>query len=111
MPVEVLIDDVSEGSTSIVTVAFTDENGSPFVPTEVYAQIDCDTEGSAIRAETIVSSPASSMQITVTPAENDIHDTTNEFEIHEITIRATYGTGQQLTGNAKWKVRNLEYLP
>lgn len=110
MAVDVVVGSIHEKTFCIATVVFTDEDGVAVVPTAVYARIDCATNGDAIRAEAALSSPASSMEISITAAENEIHDEDEPYEIHEVTVRAEYGTGKQVTGSCKYKVLNLEFL-
>jgi hypothetical protein len=106
----ILVGDVEEKSSAIATLAFTDEAGDPFTPDAVYVAIDCVTTGTNIRAEAQVTPEASTMNVAIAHAENAIHDTDEPFDIHEITVRATYDGTSQMTGSARFKVKNLSFL-
>lgn len=110
MPIDLLVGEVNEKASAIATVAFTDENGAGFVPTAVYVRIDCKSTTTAIRAEVEITPAAQTMQIAIPHAENEIHDSTAEFDIHEITVRATYDGTSQTTASGEFKVKNLSFL-
>lgn len=110
MPITILVGEVNEKSSAIITLNFTDEDGAPFVPDAVYVALNCATEGTQIRAEQSVPTPAATMNIPITATENSIHDATNAHEIHEVTVRATYDGTSQVTASGKYKVLNLAFL-
>lgn len=109
MAIEIYMGDVPEQSTSTVTVTFRDADGNLVVPTNVKYRLDCVTTGTAIKAETSVT-PGSSVEITVTSAENSIQDQDNAYEVKELTIVADDGLPTECHESAKWRVRNLSFV-
>ncbi|HHQ49209.1 MAG TPA: hypothetical protein ENK19_10060, partial [Acidobacteria bacterium] len=60
---------VNEGTTHVVQVSFTDEDGAAFTPEEVAARVDNVATGAEVRGWT-AETPAQSLDIEITPAEN-----------------------------------------
>ena len=104
-----LIDEINEGTTSFLTVTFTDKLGSPVVPASATYRIDCVTSGIAIKGSTVITPMASAVTVTILAAENAIQNQANAFEIREITVIALCTTGEQITESAQYKVLNLAY--
>ena len=103
-----ILDDVEEDSTGYLTVAFLDKDGDPSVPTSATYRIDCVTNNQSVRASTALT-PASSIEIKLAPDDNKIISDTNEYEIRELTVSASYGVGDESHASGKWRVHNLTY--
>ncbi len=108
MAIFALLDDVAEDSTAYLTVAFFDKDGVAAVPTSATYRIDCVTNDASVRASTSLT-PASSIEIKLAPDDNKIISDANEYETREITVSASFGTGDESHERAQWRVRNLTY--
>ena len=101
------LDRVNEGSFYDVTANFLDSANAPTVPDSVRYKIDCETSGKAIRGWTSVT-PAATVTITATAAENAIVSDINRSETKVMTIQVDQGTDRQYNSNRKWLVLNLK---
>ena len=103
------IDIIREESTGWLTATFLDKDGVAAIPSTVRYRVDCKTNASAIRGWTVVS-PASSVEITLTPSDSAIHDATQQFEEHVVTVEATFGSGDEANEEYTYHVKNLDYV-
>lgn len=101
---------VNEGSTAYLPIEFRDKSGALAVPASISYRIDCATTGEAIRAPSAVT-PASSIELTLTPQDNRIVTASNRAERRRVTITAAYGADDAATGDFEYDVRNLSYAP
>lgn len=101
------MDQVNEGSTAYLTVAFADKTGAPAVPASVNYRIDDITNNRVIRAVTALS-PAASIEITLTPADNAISGAA--AETHRVTVTASYGASDALNSQYDYQVVNLQFV-
>lgn len=99
---------INEGSSGELVVDFTDPAGLPSVPSSVVYRIDCTTTGQAIRASTPIA-PSSSITIPITVLDTNIVAEANASERRRVTVTASYGAGESLTGEYDYVVRNLRY--
>ena len=103
--------DVKERTTSYLTVVFKDKNGAAAVPTAVSYRVYRLTPGAAIRAST-ARTPASSSEITLTPADNAIQVVANNRETRRVTVHAEYGgAGDEVNDEYTYDVVNLSHHP
>ncbi len=103
-------DAVNEKTTSIVTLSFTDESGSPVTPTSGTIRIDDLASGTEIReAETFIPS-SSTYSVTITSDENRILDQDNSRELRCVTVIINYGVGKKATAEYKYYVTNLSKI-
>jgi hypothetical protein len=75
-------------------------------PASVRYRIDCLTTRTTVKDWTTVS-PASSVTVTVTGAENEIIDDANTYEWRQLTVEADTGLSDQYRGSRQWRVENL----
>lgn len=108
MVIENYLKDIPEDSTGYLTVAFLDKAGAPAVPSSVTYKIDCVTNDASVRIATALT-PATSIEITLTPEDNKIIADANEYEVREITVSATFGVGDESHDSAQWRVKNLAF--
>ena len=103
------LETINEENTTVVTVAFYDEEGSAAVPVQAWYSLYCETTGTEILIETEIVSLDASIEIEVTPAQNAILDGDNEVETKLMTVKWTYGEAGAKQGSAeyRWNVRNL----
>jgi hypothetical protein len=100
--------EVNEKSTRDIGVTFRDKNGALTVPSAISYRLDDVDSGTSIRGPTSVT-PASSIEITLTSADNAMVDATKRSEIHELTVTATFGASGQSVFSFDFKVRNLRF--
>ena len=97
---------VPEKTTAYLTVSFLDKAGAPAIPASVTYRIDCLTTNTAILADTALT-PAASIEITLTPAQNAIINQANALEAKRVTVKATYGASDALNDEYDYLVKNL----
>ena len=100
----------NERSTAWLTVSFKDKAGALAAPASANYRVDCLTTGTAIRAETALT-PASSIEITLTPGDNAIVAAANVRETRRVTIKAAYGAADEIKDQYDYVVENLSHAP
>lgn len=103
------IETVNEGTSCVVEVAFTDEDGAAVVPTAATYRIDCASTGTAILASTAISSLAAEVSVLVTGTQNRIVGA-NGFERRVLTVEYSYGVGKAGKEEYEFLVKNLRYV-
>lgn len=105
-----MVDVVKERTTAYLTVAFRDKAGAAAAPaTVVYSVYDM-TTGTEVRAETELT-PAASIEIVLSAADNAIVGTGNARERRRVTVKATYAADDELHDQFEYYVQNLERAP
>lgn len=99
---------VNEQSTAYLTVSFRDKAGTLATPTTISYRIDNIETGQEIRDDTAVTPAASSVEITLTPADNTLADPNRQYAHHRITVVATYGASDAVRAEYAYKVMNLQ---
>jgi len=95
-----------EGSSFTATAYFRLGNAST-VPTTARYRIDDSTTGDAIRAWTDLT-PAASIEIAITPDDNQIVSSTRREERRQITIETNTGLDTQTRERLTWVVKRIE---
>ena len=95
------MDIVSEQSTCYIEASFKGRDGAAAVPSAVTYQVR--KPGAVVCASTTVS-PASTVTITLTPADNTLA-AGNQSEQREVTVVATYGANDQVADHLIYEVR------
>lgn len=103
-------DAVNERTTAYITVSFSDKAGLPAAPASATCKIHDVATGTEIRASTALT-PATDIEITITPSENAVINPNLAVEKHVLTVVGTYGVSDQVTGRYYFNVRNLGYIP
>lgn len=101
---------VKEGTTAVVTVNLYDDEGILANPSTLEYRIDCVESREQIRDWTSVPSPSSPDEVTLTPEDNACMMPERDIEKHEITFRATYDGGTEVTSRYVYEVANLRFL-
>ena len=104
---------INEGSPVFVTFDFTDEAGSPIVPSTIRWRVDdisgkTDTERVAWTA---VGAPASSVNISVSALNNDILQASRAYENAVVTVQIDLGLATQGTQRKEYRIKNLRGIP
>lgn len=98
---------VNEQSTAYLSVSFRDKAGALATPTAISYRIDDVATGQEIRDDTAVT-PASSVEITLTPNDNAMVSAAREIEVHAVTVDATYGASDAVRARYLYEVANLQ---
>lgn len=106
-----LDDRVYEGSTWLVTAAFTDDNGIAVTPTSARYRIDDVKSGQNIVAAADVPSLGSSAEIEITPAQNAVINDRYAIEPRRLTLVFVYGAARQRVAEYKYDLINLRFAP
>lgn len=85
------MDEIYEQTTAILTLTFTDAGGSSIVPDTITYTL-YDKFSGTVRTTGTVASPAASVELELTPTNNQILQATNRYEIATIEVYFTYGT-------------------
>jgi hypothetical protein len=97
---------INEGSTGYIAISFFDQVGAAANPTSVEYRVDCLSTARQILDWTTIT-PATSVEIQLTPAQNAILNPANSVEKKLVTVRAQYGAGEAQTDQFEYVVRNL----
>ena len=96
---------VKEGSSFTATVYFRSGKSSDTPSTAKY-RVDCLTTGKNLTAWTSLT-PATSVNISITPTENAIQYSENKTEKKQITVAADPDTSTETRSVAIYKVENI----
>lgn len=99
-------DRVKERSQHIVTAKFRDRATGSTTPTTVHYRLDCLATGIELKDWTSVS-PASSVNITVTPTENAIQYDGSTKERKQLTVQTDRSLSTQFTETFEYDVVNV----
>ena len=97
---------VNEGTTAYLSATFADKTGVAETPTTVVYRIDDVRSGTEIRGATAVSA-ASTVEITLSPADNRILSAAQNYETRRVTVVASYGATDQVTAEYTYRVTPL----
>ena len=101
------MEQVNERSTAYLTVTFKDKAGAAQQPTAASYRIDDVATGTEIRADTSLT-PGTSVEITLTTADNAILSPRLEVEKHVVTVTGTYGENDAVRAQYVYEVVNLQ---
>lgn len=101
------MDTFKERSRADIQVEFFDPAGAPAVPTTITYSTYCESTHSTIKTDVAVATPAASITITLDANDNAIQDPTSASEIKVLTIKSTYGTGDEANDQYRYSVENL----
>jgi hypothetical protein len=106
------MESVNEKSTGYLTVVFKDGAGAEAAPSSARYRIDDVETGTELRDWTNLPNPvASSVEVTLTSADNAITNTTGKDETHVVTVEGTYGPEDKVTGEYLYRLVNLRKYP
>lgn len=101
------MEQVNEGSSAYLTVTFKDKAGLAQEPTAASYRIDDVATGTEIRDDTDLT-PADSIEIALTPADNAIVSPRLPVERHVVTVTGTYGEDDAVRAQYVYEVVNLQ---
>lgn len=105
-----MVDVVNERTTAYLTVSFKDKTGALVAPSTVTYNVFCMTNNQELRADTPLGA-ASSIEITLNASDNAIVNQANGRERRRVTVKSTYGIGDELNDQFEYYVQNLERAP
>lgn len=97
---------INEGTTGYLSVTFKNKSGTEEAPASASYRIDDVATGTQIRAATSLT-PATTVEITLTPADNRILNTNLRAETRRVTVVAGYGVSDQVTSEYIYRVNSL----
>lgn len=97
---------VDEGTSFTATANFRLADAAT-TPTTARYRVDCATTGKAIRAWTDLT-PASSIDITLTPDDNQIVSNTRHSERRQLTVETNTDLDTQTRERVFWSVKTIE---
>lgn len=98
---------VNEKSTAWLTVNSFDKDGVAEAPSTMTYRIDDVDSGTEILADTALT-PATSVTIQLTPADNTLVDAARKQERHRVTVHTEFGVDDEHNEHFTYTVRNLE---
>ena len=98
---------VNEKSTAYLTVTFRDKAGAAQAPASAKYRIDDLISGQAVREETEIASPGSTLELTLTVADNTLLNAQAAIEQRRVTVVGEYGAGDAVTAEYIYEVVNL----
>jgi hypothetical protein len=98
---------VNERSTAYLTVTPKDKAGTAQAPTSLTWRIDDVFTSQEILADTVVSGPGSTVELTLKPEHNRILTAGSTAERRRVTVTAVYGIDDQVCGEYVYEVVNL----
>lgn len=104
------MESVTEQSTSYVTVNFLDKTGALAVPVSATYRVDDVATDTEVRTWAALTA-ASSIEITLTKADNTILNTAGRNEERRVTVIAVYSATDQVTDEYKYVITNLKKIP
>ena len=100
---------VQEGSAITLTAKFYDDASDPWTlsaPSTVRYRVDNMDTGSGV-VDWTTATPATSVSIAITGAQNALQSQSDNFERYEITVQANAGLSTQYSETFNWKVLNV----
>lgn len=102
---------VNEQTSLEVTITFTDENGDPFTPEDMYYNLVDDKSEAVIISTSQIVPTGSTEVIVIDKTSNSILDPANKVEAKTLTVWATYSSGVKgISTEYKYNVKNLSNL-
>ncbi len=107
------MDTIKEGSAAFFTLTFTDEDNVARVPATVAWRLDdVDEDGTLTQIDDWTALiAASTINLAVPGASNDIIDATKIIEHKLVTIRADVGLATESNNDLQYRVRNIRNVP
>ena len=98
------MDQINESTTCIITMSFFDESNVALTPDTIDYVLYDKFSGTQKRTGTLT--PATSVALEITPAQNAILDQTNRYEIAVLQVTFTSGT-KQCNDTYPYQINNL----
>lgn len=104
------LEEVNERTSTVIAVAFLDEDGAAVVPSSATYRIDRPERRTNIQPATTIGALNSTISLLITSEQNNILRNRSPFEIQEVTVEFDYtGTLGPMHGtmNFRYKIINL----
>jgi len=99
------MDEIYEQTTAILTLTFTDATGASIIPDAITYSL-YDKFSGTVRTSGTIATPAASVELELTPTNNQILNATNRYEIATIEVYFTYGT-REGKNEYSYKILNM----
>lgn len=101
---------IPEGTTSYLSVTFKNKSGVATAPSSATWQaIDLDT-GTSMKSSTAITPIADTVEVTIPPSVNAIHDESRKMETRRIIVIGVYGADDAVVGTFDYNLRNVEVV-
>lgn len=97
---------VNEGTTAYLSATFKDKAGNTEMPATVVYRIDDISSVTEIRGVTTIAA-ANVVEITLSPVDNRILNSAQNYEARRVTVVASYGANDQVTAEYIYRVVSL----
>lgn len=97
---------VNKKTSLTLSVTFYDEHGASVIPDSATYRID-DLTSSTVILEPTPLSPAASIEIQITSAQNAMVNSANPFEDRVVTVEFAYASSKRGTDEYRYELRNL----
>lgn len=101
------LEQVNEQSTAYLAVTFRDKAGAAQAPSSASYCIDDVASGQEVRGDTVISAPGSTVEITLSPADNTLRNEAAAYEKRRVTVTALYGADDAVRSEYVYRVINL----
>lgn len=105
------MDEINEGSDTVVTIGFKDEAGDPVTPSALSYTIKDFYSDTLLVPETSDVPTSSNYDVELGPDANVIVNTLYAYEVRIITLEYTYGADKIKTDEYWYKVINMAGYP
>lgn len=102
---------ITEGTSAVLTLKFTDERGRAATPSAGRYQISDLLSGSTITDWTPFTPSTSSYDLSITAAENTVLDSSKPEEVRVISVILTYTGSRQSTGVYQYGLTPMQAYP
>jgi hypothetical protein len=100
--------EVSEETTSVLSIAFFAEDDTAVIPTAVsYSIIDAASSTSIVALTSLTGPFSTTLDIEITAAQNAILNTLHTFEMRVVTIEFDYSGSKHSNNEYRYMVKNL----
>lgn len=97
-----------ERTTAYLDVDLKSRQGQPEAPVSASYRVDCMTTGRPVRAATAIA-PSARLAIVLTAEDNSVAEGAHPFEVHRVTVTATYGPSDLLVEEFDYKVQRARF--
>ncbi len=97
---------VNEGTTAYLSATFKDKAGNTEMPATVVYRIDDISSNTEIRGVTTITA-ANVVEITLSPVDNRILNSAQNYEARRVTVVASYGANDQVAAEYIYRVVSL----
>ena len=102
------MDTVNSHTSWTLTATFSDENKAPVAPSSARYRIDDEASGVVIKGWTTITITGPAVDIALSRADNDMHDTNAAEEVRVVTVDYTYGVDKGGDDEYRYALKNIK---